>query len=256
MVKQSVALVAENDQGDPLLPTRGCHAVENDPVKRPGEEFGSGRYRQVAPLLRLRPDVLANALLSVFEGQRVFEDVPEPVELELPTVSDQPETEDSPEIEALQSERVVEDGGEIESVADDPEPFVERRVLPRRTGTAVVRVVRIPTQGSMTSQQRNWELHGTPLRGELEEISLQSVACLLGEPFSPGEAVYVRLTNPRTHRTLDVPAEVVRVRFLNGDDRWKVVCQLHRSLTLCELHQFAYASEPLPVSDLEESHSV
>ena len=134
-----------------------------------------------------------------------------------------------------------------------PAVLLERRVLPRHRGNANVRIVRVPQNASLTGQQRNWELHGTSLRGELAEITLRSVVCLLGEPFTPGDTVYVRLTNPRTHRTLDVPAEVVRVRFVNGDDRWKIVFELGRSLTLSELQHYAYASEqPLAVSAVND----
>ncbi len=250
MVNQSAALVAENDDVESLLAFSQCRMAGDAELSRPDELFSCDKHLRVAPLLHLRPDVLANALLAVSEGRLVPEEEAQPVEMELPTLPDYPEPV------TPQPVPEVEERCEIEQIADEPEPFVERRALPRRTGTAVVRVVRVPASGSMTSQQRNWELHGTPLRGELEEISLHSVACLLGEPFSPGEAVYVRMTNPRTHRTLDVPAEVVRVRFLNGDDRWKVVYRLQRSLTLCELHEFAYASEPLAVGDLEEANAV
>ncbi|WP_166826195.1 PilZ domain-containing protein [Thalassoroseus pseudoceratinae] len=238
-------------------------------TRLPNIEFVKCKLDGIGPLTRVHPDMIADALLAVdgrpttdeplatsnteHPPQKLIQDA----EIAQPEAEiAQPEAEiTQPEAEITQPEaEITQPEAEIAQGGNDWEPFVERRVLPRRTGNASVRVVRIPADSSLTSQQRNWELYGTSLRCELEEISLQSLVCLLGEPFSPGDTVYVRLENPRTHRTLDVPAEVARVRFVSGDDRWKVIFELQRSLTLSELQHFAYASEqPLPIGDLEEA---
>jgi hypothetical protein len=127
------------------------------------------------------------------------------------------------------------------TTATNPQtPFVERRLYPRHGSGSRVAVCRHPKNTTLTSQDRNWRLHSTDLKGDLLDISLYSVAFSLPSPLPVGETVYLRLSNPCTSRTLDVPGIVQRCQPLGGSaaGTTQVVCTLRRKLSLPEVQLF------------------
>jgi hypothetical protein len=136
-----------------------------------------------------------------------------------------------------------------------PRQGAERRDYPRHPSGCRVAVCRTTDSAGLTSQQRNWKLHATPIRGELADISLTGAAFWLDQELGAGEDIYIRLSEPKSGRTLDVPARVLRSEPLpagadhNGagsaaSAAVRIVCVFRRRLAVHELREFSHACLP------------
>ncbi len=105
----------------------------------------------------------------------------------------------------------------------------DRRAFPRRPSECGVAVFRLSERGHVGAQH-DWLLHGTKVRGELLDVSMNGVAFLIGRPVERGETLLLRLHNRRTNYVADCRADVLRA-LPTDDKRWKVVCRFARHLT-------------------------
>lgn len=143
--------------------------------------------------------------------------------------------------EALESAR--NESASANEPEGDPRPSAkpsdsDRRAFPRRDGNCKVSVVRISgANQSLTSQQIEWRLHSTALKGTLADISLNGASVVLKDPLPIGETVVLRLFSPRSDRHLDQHALVLR--NLPEDGESKVICQFTSKLSLEQVSDFS-----------------
>lgn len=121
---------------------------------------------------------------------------------------------------------------DINAIAGQP---VERRHFPRRQSQSAVSV-RCPA-GPRTgnSQQTEWLLHSSRLKGQIVDVGMQGVAFYLSEPIEIGSTITLRLSNSRLDTSFDVLARVMRVSS-DGPEGWKIVCRFVKQLSLEQVH--------------------
>lgn len=102
-----------------------------------------------------------------------------------------------------------------ESATDENESQ-NRRHLPRRVGMCSARVGLCPNGIPAAGPQREWLLAGTPLSGELEDVTLRSAAFALKKQLPVGERVLLRLENREQASRVDAVGEVIRVEEQDG----------------------------------------
>lgn len=113
----------------------------------------------------------------------------------------------------------------------------DRRAYPRRDSGCDVRVHCLIVNAMVSSQQMEWLLHATPLRGSLVDLSMNGIAFLLDQPLKSSSRVLLRLTSRTTSLSVDISAMVLRSsRERSGC--WKVVGRLDHNLTLEQAHEF------------------
>lgn len=102
----------------------------------------------------------------------------------------------------------------------NPEPEEDepqnRRRLPRRVGMCSTRVGLCPDGIPVAGPQREWMLAGTPISGELQDVTLGSAAFELKQQLSIGERVLLRLENREHAARVDAVGEVIRVDEKEG----------------------------------------
>ncbi|MEX0701014.1 MAG: PilZ domain-containing protein [Planctomycetales bacterium] len=121
----------------------------------------------------------------------------------------------------------------------------ERRAFPRRESICLVSVYRQHDDGPVNQQEVRWLLHSSPLKGAIDDISMNGVAFLLHETIEPGTHLLMRLVNRRLDRHFDTSGRVVRA-IPDGLGEWKIVCRFDRNLSLDQVHEYGqnvFASE-------------
>ncbi len=113
----------------------------------------------------------------------------------------------------------------------------DRRSLPRRDGQCSATVCRLRTNGPIQQQQVDWLLHAAHANGQVEELSMTSIALLLPESFESGDRVFLRLCNRRLDTNIDTTATVLRCSEVE-DGEWRTVCRLECKLTIEQTHLF------------------
>src|SRR5690606_27838874 len=86
----------------------------------------------------------------------------------------------------------------------------ERRAFPRRESICLVSVYRRENDAPVNQQEVRWLLHSSPLKGAIDDISMNGVAFLLPEPMESGSKLLMRLINRRLDRHVDTSGRVVR----------------------------------------------
>lgn len=113
----------------------------------------------------------------------------------------------------------------------------ERRAFPRRESICLVSVYRNENDAPVNQQEVRWLLHSSPLKGAIDDISMNGVAFLLPEPMESGGKLLMRLINRRLDRHVDTSGRVVR-STPDGLGEWKIVCRFDRNLSLDQVHEY------------------
>lgn len=145
----------------------------------------------------------------------------------------------SPQPEAV-ADRTVEAATPpaTDGSSDAPDAAVtERRAFPRRVSICLISVYCQPDDSPVNQQEVRWLLHSSPLRGAIDDISMNGVAFHLREPIEPGEKLLMRLMNRRLDAHFDTSGRVVRCTP-DGMGEWRIVCRFDRNLTLDQVHDY------------------
>lgn len=121
-----------------------------------------------------------------------------------------------------------------------------RRNLPRHAGGCSVLVQHLGGERVHDPLRRAWAWHGSPARGDLLDVSLAGIACLMQQPLERGRRIDVRLWNPRRDVRLERSAIVLRCSPVEPD-RWKVVCRFATPLGVDDLQWVAQHVLPHPI---------
>ena len=148
---------------------------------------------------------------------------------------------DAPLEDQLQSEPSAN-----ESFASEPFPEVsastsanddDRRQLPRRDSGCIVKVCRCGDAIPLNSVTWKWRLHGSRLKGALNDVSLKGISFTLDEPLAADERVLLQIKNLRRNESIECAARVIRT--IQAEAGWKAVCQFTNPLSLDTLYRVA-----------------
>jgi hypothetical protein len=122
----------------------------------------------------------------------------------------------------------------------------DRRAVPRHASGYSVVVRHIRAGNGRSAVEEAWAWHGAPARGELLDVSLTGLACLVLQPLERGQRIDIQLWNLRRDVRLERAATVLRC-LPAGPNRWKVVCRLATPLGVDDLQWVAQHLLPHPI---------